>query len=79
LRDKLDLFGDLSGGFHASNWRPVVATEGKYTAIDDKGRCALPDVGEQYGRVLMKVEVTTWSDGRTHVKCLSVERSKLEF
>lgn len=76
-RETRNLFGDLSGGFHASDWRPAVAGEGKVTAIDDKGRCALPEVGQQYGDVAMQVEVTTWSDGRTRVKCLSVERLNL--
>lgn len=76
-REIRDLAGELSGGYHASNWRPVVSGEGKQTPIDDKGRCALPDVGQQRGDVIMKVEVTTWSDGRTQVKCLSVEALRL--
>jgi hypothetical protein len=76
-RETRDLYGELSGGFHASNWLPVVTGEGKVTAIDEKGRCALPEIGKEYGDVTMAVEVTTWSDGRTHVKCLSLERLKL--
>ncbi len=76
-RETRDLYGELNGGFHYTNWLPVVLGEGKETVIDDRGRCALPDVGEQYGDVTMKVEVTTWSDGRTEVKCLSFGRVKV--
>jgi len=65
--------GELFGGFHATHYQPVLQAASEELIIDDPGKCSLPEVGAEGGKVRMTVSVTTWSDGRTQVRCLSVQ------
>jgi uncharacterized protein YecT (DUF1311 family) len=69
------LVGEYFTGFHASNWRPVVRAGNDDTVIDDDGSCALSkaDPGTDVGPVRLLAEETKWDDGRTQLKCLSVQ------
>lgn len=64
--------GELFGGYHYTNWQPVLSTASGELIIDDPGKCSLPELGVEGGKVRMTVAVTTFSDGRTQVRCLSV-------
>lgn len=68
--------GELLGGFHSTNWRPRLATADDEIQIDEHGSCRMPEIAESVGTVEMRAEVTTWSDGRSEVRCLSLRAPK---
>jgi hypothetical protein len=65
--------GELFGGFHYTNYQPVLKADSEELIIDDPGNCSLPELGVESGKVRMTVAVTRLSDGRTQVRCLSVQ------
>jgi len=68
------LEGSLEAGSHADNFRPYLDVSGETVGIDEAGSCALPE-SPQGQKVKMSVEVTTFSDGRTSTKCLTLSPS----
>jgi uncharacterized protein YecT (DUF1311 family) len=73
-RTQRTLVGDFIGGFHASNWRPVVRSGNNDVVIDEDGTCVLPktEAGQNAGPVRLLAEETKWDDGRSNLKCLAV-------
>lgn len=74
-RTRRTLNGQLIGGFHASNWRPVVRNGDNDVVIDEDGQCALPRdaAGEDFGPVRVLADEVSWDDGRTVLKCVSIQ------
>jgi hypothetical protein len=65
--------GELFGGFHYTNYQPVLKAASEELIIDDPGKRSLPELGVEGGKVRMTVAVTRLSDGRAQVRCLSVQ------
>jgi hypothetical protein len=66
--------GELNGGYHVTGWRPSLRVGEDFLVIHEDGKCKLPKLGEEVGRVELNAEVTRWSDGREVVRCLAVRK-----
>lgn len=64
--------GVLHGGYGYTQWHPILDPDTEPLIIDDPGRCRLPDFGEQLDDVTLTIDLTTWSDRRTEVRCASI-------
>jgi hypothetical protein len=67
------LIGNLKGGFHYTNGRPLIEVAGEEIVIDEDGARSLPAPGDERGKAPLTAEQATWSDGRTVTKCLQVD------
>ncbi len=63
-----ELAGTIEPGYRANGFRKSV----QGVQIDEDGPCHLEELSQLGGQVRVNVFVTTWSDGRTAVACLSV-------
>lgn len=64
------LVGELTGGFHYTDWKPTLEV-GKETYIIDAGpKGDLERLANR--KVRMRVEIKSYTDGGRHVTCLSV-------
>ncbi len=69
------LVGKLESGARATDFRPTIMTaSGQMDIIDEDGPCKLDALVKARAKVHMKAEITRFSDGRTHVKCLAITR-----
>jgi hypothetical protein len=66
--------GDLNGGYHVTGFRPSVKVGDDFVIIAEDGKCKLPKLGDEAGRVDLDAEVTRFSDGREVVRCLAVRK-----
>lgn len=71
------LIGRIGGGSHADGFRRTIETgtgpQSTTMIIDDNGPCPLDSFTNEGSPVRMTAEVTKWSDGRTVVKCISIQ------
>jgi hypothetical protein len=66
--------GDLGGGSRVTGARPALRVGDEVVVIHEDGKCKLPKLGEEAGRVELEAEVTRWSDGREVLRCLAVRK-----
>jgi len=64
------LVGELTSGFHATDWKPTLEVGKESYIIDGGPKADLDRLANR--KVRMKVEIKTYTDGGRHVTCLSV-------
>lgn len=66
--------GKVQGGSHATEWHPILNPDTDALIIDDDEGCVLPGIGEGPSDMRLKLQTSTWSDGRKSVRCVEVLR-----